>query len=213
MRAMLWMGSVVVALAAVVGASRLWAESKEKKPAPRTRIGLINLTYVIKNYDKYKNFQEEMREFVEPFQKRDAELRSQLEELRKQATDPSLVPTAGEDRDEKARKEELEEKAKKIQREMEDNKEKIKKKLGKRNDEEMKIIYLDVYEATQHYASANDLDLVLHYNDAITKEDFLSAQNIARKLNTGALMPLYEKPNMEISQDLVALLNQKKHKK
>src|SRR5581483_8728783 len=82
MRAVLWMGSVVVASVVVIGASRLWAESKEKKPASRTRIGLVNLTYVIKNYDKYKEFQLEVKKFVEPFQERDAELRSQLEELR-----------------------------------------------------------------------------------------------------------------------------------
>jgi Skp family chaperone for outer membrane proteins len=213
MRAVLWVGSVVVALAAVVGANRLWAEDKGKKPAPRTRIGLVNLTYVINNYDRFKQFKLEMQEAIEPFQKRHEELRSKLEELRKRAADPSLVPTAGEDRDEKAKKGELEAKAKKIQHEMEDLKEKIQKKLGKRNDDEMKVIYKDVMEATQSYAPAHDLDLVLHYNDAITPEDSLSAKNIARKLNTGALMPLYSKEEMDISQDLVTLLNQKMHKK
>lgn len=212
MRAVLWVGSVVVALAAVVGASRLWAESKEKKPAPRTRIALVNLAYVINNYDRFKQFKLEMAKVVEPFQKRHTELESKLEELRKQAADPSLVPTAGEDRDAKAKKEELEAKAKKIQRELEDNKERIQKRLGERNDSEMKIIYKDVMEATQSYATSHDLDLVLHYNDAITQEDFLSAKNIARKLNTGALMPMYSKEEMDISQDLVTLLNQKMRK-
>ncbi len=213
MRAVLWMGSVVVASVVVIGASRLWAESKEKKPASRTRIGLVNLTYVIKNYDKYKEFQLEVKKFVEPFQERDAELRSQLEELRKKAAKPSLVPTAGEDSEEKTKDEALEEKAKKIQREIEDNNAKVKLKMGKRSDDKMKVLYKDVMEATQSYATTHDLDLVLHYNDAITHEDLLSAQNIARKLNTGALMPLYSKEELDISLDLVALLNQKMHKK
>jgi Skp family chaperone for outer membrane proteins len=213
MRAVLWVGSVMVASVVVIGASQLWAESKEKKPAPRTRIGLVNLTYVISSYDKFNQYKEAMKKVVEPYQTRDTELRSKLEQLRKQAADPSLVPTAGKDREEKAKKEELEEKAKKIQREMEDNKEKIKNMLGKRSDAEMKVIYKDVMEATQSYATTHDLDLVLHYNDAINEVDFLSAQNIARKLNTGALMPLYSKQEMDVSQDLVSLLNQKMHKK
>lgn len=209
MRSVLWMGGVVVALAAVVGASRLWAESKEKKPAPRTRIGIINLTYVIKNYDKYKEFQEEIKKYVEPYQKRDAELRQQLKELRSQAEKSSLVPAKGEDGDEKEKKEELEEKAKKIQRRIEENSEKIKKKLGQKSDEEMKIVYLDVSNAAQEYARSHELDLVLHYNDATTEQDYFSAQNIARKLNTGAFMPVYVKPSMDISKDLASILNQK----
>lgn len=210
---LVWMVGLVVAVAVVIGASRLWAEGKEKKPAPpRTRIALLNLTYVVKNYDKYKEFQIEIQKIVEPYQKREAELRAQLEELRKQAENPSLVPATGEDRDEKEKKEELEEKAKKIKRELEENGEKIKKKLANRSDEVMKSLFLDIAEAAQHYAAAHDFDLVLHYNDAVTKEDYISAQNVARKLNTGALMPIYSNPSMDINQDLVAILNRKMHK-
>jgi Skp family chaperone for outer membrane proteins len=238
MRAVLWMGSVVVALAAVIGASRLWAEDKEKKPAPRTRIGLVNLTYVIKNYDKFKDFQLAIKELAEPFQQRDAELRAKLKELYDQTENSSLLPTAGEEGDKKATKEEREEKslerlltrptapsgkkatkgereekAKKIKRQIEDNSEEAKIKLSTESDQEMKIIYLDITVATQGYAVSHDLDLVLHYNDAVTKEDYVSAQSIARRLNTGGLMPLYSKQGMDISIDIVTLLNQKMHKK
>lgn len=208
-----WMAVLVVAVAAVLGASRLSAQSKDKKsPPPRTRIAIVNLTYVFKNCDQYKQFQIEIKEIVEPHQKRDTELRAQLADLRKQAEDPSLVPVKGEEGENKPSKKELEEKAKKIQQELKDNAAKIKKKLGKRSDEEMKSLYVAVEQAAQRYANEHDLDLVLHYNDATTQEDFLSAQNIARKLNTGALMPLYWNPSMDISQDIVAILNRKLHK-
>jgi len=213
MRVVLWMSSVILASAAAIGASRLWAEDKAKKPAPRTRIGLINLTYVIKNYDKFKQYEIEMKKLIEPFTQRHNELQSKLDELRKQATNPSLVPTSGENGREKTKDEEVEEKARKIQRDIEDNKAKIKLKMSKRSDDEMKVIYKDVMEATQCYATKYDLDLVLHYNDAITHEDLLSAQNVARKLNTGALMPLYSKEELDISMDIVTLLNQRMHKK
>ena len=213
MRAVQWVGSVVVAVAAVLGASRLWAENKEKKPAPRTRIALVNLTYVIKNYDKFKQFRDEMVTIIQPYQKHEEELRAKLKELREQAEDPSLVQTAGKDRGEKSEKKKLEEKVRLAQREIEDKKAERNLKMSKRSDQEMKVIYKDLMEAAQSYATAHDLDLVLHYNDAITHEDFFSAQNVARKLNTGGLMPLYTKEDMDISQDLVALLNQRMHKK
>ncbi len=185
------LGSFVVALAVVIGAGHLWAESKEKKAPPRTRIGLLNITYVIKNYDKYKQFQEEIKEVVAPFQKRDAELRAQLEKLRTEAEKSSILQTKGEGSGKNSRKDELEEKAKKIQRRLEDNSQKAKKSLGKRSDDEMKLLFLDVYEAVQHYAVAHDLDLVMHYNDAVTKEDFLGAPTIAQAEYRRAYAPLH----------------------
>lgn len=161
----------------------------------RTRIALLNLTYVIKNYEKYKHFQEEIKGIVDPFQNTDKNLRAQLEELRKKLeASPS-------------QREEIEHQAKDVQRRLEDNSAEAKLKLGRRSDDEMKILFLDVYEAAQRYATSHDFELVLHYNDAVTKEDYFSAQNIARKLNTGALMPLYWMPNMDISQEVVRVLN------
>jgi Skp family chaperone for outer membrane proteins len=204
---LLRMSGLILAALVLIGAGRLWAESQDEKPAPRTRIGLINLTYVIKNYSKYQHFQEEIKQIVAPLQKHDQKLRAQLDKLRAQAQtkkeDSSLVPVKAED---------LEEKAKKIQRELEDNSEKAKRILGKRSDEEMRLLYRDVEQTAKRYAAAHELDLVLHYNDAITEADYYSTQNIARKLNTGALMPLYMTPGVDISKELVQLL-EKSNKK
>jgi Skp family chaperone for outer membrane proteins len=199
---MFWAGSVVVALAAVVGAGRLWAEGKDQKPAKpaalRTRIGLINLTYVMKNYKKYAKFQEEIKEIVKPFQERDAKLREQAEKLAKEARDSTVVQAKAEDR---------EEKLKKIKHQIEANNDKAKKAVGKKSDTVMQTLYIDVMEAAQRYAAVHDLDLVLHYNDATTKEDYLSAPNIARKLQTGALMPVYTAQGMDITKEVAELLN------
>lgn len=235
----------VLTVAIVVGASRLWAENKGKKPAPRTRIGLFNLLYVIKNYDKYNQFQEETQSLVEPFRKRDAKLRARLEHLREQwpaskeqsahlapplpMSMPSYLTPAqtekkstkdspirrakAEEVDEVLKPEDLEEEAKKIQRDLEENRAEAKRKLGKRSDEEMRILFLDVYDAAQRYASKHELDLVMHYNDAITKEDYLSSQNIVRKLQNVALMPIYTSTGIDITKEIAESLNRSMHKK
>lgn len=201
------LGSLIVAAAVIFGAGRLWAENQKKKPPLRTRIGLVNLTYVIKNYDKYKQFQEEVKEIAEPFQKRDQKLHAQFdklkEKLQQSKADSSLVPAQADD---------LEEKLTMLKRDLEDNQAKAKKKLGKRSDDKMKIIFMDVTEMAQRCAQEHDLDLVMHYNDAVTEADYLSTKNIARKLNTGALMPLYWKPHMDLSMEVKNLLNRKKRK-
>ncbi len=106
-----------------------------------------------------------------------------------------------------AKAEDIEEAMKKIQREMEDNNLKAKKTIGKKSDDEMKTLYTDVQAAANRYAVAHGLDLVLHYNDATNEADLLSTQNIG-KLNLGALMPMYAASGIDISKDLVELLNQ-----
>jgi len=210
MRAMLWMGGVVVILAALIAAGRLPAEDDENKPAPaRTRIALFNLTYVIKNYDKYKDFQVEIKEIVEPFQRKDAHLRRQLDKLRAEAEKLSADRSNSGQKAELLEKKRnvLETKAKQVQRQLEDNGMAVKMKLGKRSDEEMKILFRDVDEAVKRYAASHDLDLVLHYNDAVTRDDYLSARNIALKLASTALVPLTFDPTMNISKDISELLN------
>ena len=77
-------------------------------------------------------------------------------------------------------------------------------------ENQTRICYLDVLQAAQNYAIDDDFDLLLHYNDAINKEDFFSTKNIVRKLNENALMPAYwRNPSMDISTDLVTILNKK----
>lgn len=166
----------------------------------RTRIAILNLTYVIKNYDKYKRFNEEIKTYIEPFHKKDTDLRAKLEELRKQAgklPQQGQSPPGGD----------LERQARDIQRQLEDNAAEIKLELSKKSDNEMKTVYLDICNAAQSYARSHDFDVVLHYNDAVTEQDYFSPQNIARKLNAGALIPLYIQPKMDISEDVVKILN------
>jgi Skp family chaperone for outer membrane proteins len=194
----------VVALGILCYVGRSWAQTQaapasapQAGAAPRTKVALLNLTYVIKNYTKYISFQEEIKGIIKPFQGTDAQLRKEGEELSKQVS----ATTAAEKRAE------VERKLKDLQRKIEDNNAEAKLVLGKKSDDQMKILYMDVLEAAQRYAVSHEFDLVLHYNDAVTKEDYFSAPNIARKVQTGALMPLYAAPGMDISTEVVNMLN------
>jgi Skp family chaperone for outer membrane proteins len=194
----------ILALGAILYAGRLRAQPSSgapapaAAPAPRTRIALLNLTYVLKNYEKFQNFQNEIKGAFEPFQKTDRDKKAALDVLSKEAQDPKIS---------EAKREELARQIRGLQRDIQENQETAKAYLQKKGDEQMKILYLDVMDAAQRHARAHDFELVLHYNDATTRADFLSSANIARKLQAGALMPLYAVAGLDISKEVVEALN------
>jgi Skp family chaperone for outer membrane proteins len=198
----------ILALGAMLAVDRLPAQqagapAPAAAPAPRTRIALLNLTYVIKNYERFKTFQEEMKKAFLPYQDKDRKLKSEAELLAKeiQTLTPAQEPS----------REELTRKLKNLQRDIQDNNETAKSFLGKKTDEQMKILYLDIMEAATRHARGHDFELVLHYNDATSKEDFYSSPNIARKLQAGALMPLFAVGGLDISKEVVESLNYALH--
>jgi hypothetical protein len=66
---------------------------------------------------------------------------------------------------------------------------------------------MDVRAVVERTAQAYGFDMVLHFNDAVTKDEYWSAPNIARKMQAGALMPMYYAGSLDISQTVVTTLN------
>lgn len=166
--------------------------------APKTKVGLLNLTYVIKNYNKFKNFQEDLKKTVEPFQTKDTGLKTEGEKIAKEAQTPATTA---------ARREAIEKRLKEIQRDIEDNKNEAQKVVVKKQEDQLKILYMDVRGIVERYAQAHGFEMVLHYNDATTQEEYWSPTNIARKMQAGALMPMYMANGLDISANIVATLN------
>jgi Skp family chaperone for outer membrane proteins len=210
MRATLGVCAIVLTLAALVGAGHLWAEDKARKPPThRTRIALLNLASILKKYDKYRDFQEEIKEVIEPFQRKDASLRMQGEKLRVELEKMARELSTGEQKGEEAAqgKEALQMKVIRLQRAMEDNQTEAKAMMAKKTEEGMKTMFQDLSEAAKRYATQNGLDVVLFYSDATTAVDYYSTPNIVRKLNSGALLPLTSRPGIDISKEVLDLLN------
>jgi Skp family chaperone for outer membrane proteins len=189
-----------VALLGVAGyVGSLWGQAPASKPAlPSSRIALLNLSHVIKSYDKYKTFQEELKAAVTPFQATDMKAKQRGEALAKEMNDPKATPQ---------QKEENEKQLKELTRVIEDNKAEAQKALAKKQEEQLKILYMDVRQVAERHAQANGYEMVLHYNDLVKPEEYWSAQNIARKMNAGSLMPLYYVGGIDISDAVIGTLN------
>ena len=94
-----------------------------------------------------------------------------------------------------------------LQHEAEDLKAEGQATLAKEMDSFMVIVYKEVQEAAQKYAASHDFDLVLQYNEPLDPNEYYSAQNVEPKMNAGALIPLYYSKGMEISPDMLTMLN------
>jgi Skp family chaperone for outer membrane proteins len=196
---------LTVGVAAFVG-GRLPAQQPQQYQQPaaapaasplRTKIGLLNLSHVIKSYTKYQAFEREWQETLKGYDKTIEGKRSTMvayqKELEKQL--------------DQATRDKYEGYVRQLQREMQDVSEDAKKQLSKKRDEQAIIIYKEIEHAVQVYARAQDIDLVLHFNDAIVPQDLYSPVNIQRKLQIGACMPMYSNPQMDITQAIITMLN------
>jgi Skp family chaperone for outer membrane proteins len=198
MRDLLRVGGVLLILGALTLAGHSRSDSGAAAPRPRTRIAILNLSYVVKNYDKFKTFQEELKKTVEPYQAKDTAWKAEGKKL---AKDMGLPATTAQ------RREEIEKRLKELQRLIEDNKAEVQKIVVKKQEEQDKVLHRDVQAAARRHARAKDLELVLHYNDAVTIEEFWSPRSIAPRMQAGALVPLYVAEGIDISKEIVAALN------
>jgi len=193
-------GLLALAAAAYVG-GRLWAQpggAPAAPPEPRTRVALVNLLFVLEKYERGQSLQNELKEIAKPFQAKETAKMAEREKLVKEAQDPKCTAE---------RREAIEKQVKLLDRERQDNKGDYDSALAKKGDEALKMLFMEVQDAASRYAQAHNFDLVLHFNDATTRERYYSPAMIQRKLTPAVCMPLYAAPGMDISQQVVDALN------
>jgi Skp family chaperone for outer membrane proteins len=199
----------VLALGVVVYAAILPAQSGAR-PNPQTtpaagapekkgdRIALLNLAHVLRNYEKFKNYQEEMKKAVDPYQKKDQDIQKKGEAIAKQLQIKGITD---------AQKEKYEKDLTELKRELEDNKKEFQKNINKKQGQQLVILYSDIRTVAERYAQAHGFDIVLQFNDATEGSEYWSEANVARKMQTGPMLPLYYKAGMDISNDVLNNLN------
>lgn len=195
------MAGVMALGCAIYASNKIWAQAPAggtAPTAPKTKVGLVNLSHVIKQYNKFKTFQEELKNTVQPFSAKDASLKTEGEKIAKEAQNPQ-TPTP--------RRDEIQRKLKDIERQIEDNKGEAQKVVVKKQEDQLVILYKDIRTLVDRFAVAHGFEMVLHYNDATTGEEYWSPQNIARKMQAGALMPMYIAGGLDISDSIIRTLN------
>jgi Skp family chaperone for outer membrane proteins len=166
---------------------------------PKTKVAVVNLGDVLKNYDKFKTFQKDLPAAIVPFQAKDAAFKAEGEKLAKELND-NQTPAA--------RRLQLENRIEELKKAIEENKDAAQKDLVKLQESHTIILYKDIETASRRYAMDHDIELVLHYNKTVNPQDYWDPQSIPRrKVNKDALQPLYMAPGIDISKEILAALN------
>jgi Skp family chaperone for outer membrane proteins len=190
--------------ALLIGVGAVWARPDTPAPAApaaapvRTRIGLLNISYVLKNYKKYQTYQDDVKGEYDRFDKQAKELQLKMEALNKAMKDPQTN---------KDKLPGMEKEMKDLTRSLQDVQEDAKAALGKKGDDKMVEMYREIQNASIRLATERGFDLIMHYNDVVDNKDYYTAPNVARKIQAGACMPMYYANGMEISVDIVTALN------
>ena len=169
----------------------------------RTRIAVVNLVQVLKDYKKFQSSEAELKGMIEQIKKELEPLRAEI--LRLQSTGQAPGTTAA-DRDRIER--ELKQKTLDFQ-----NKEEEKGKVVSKRQGELAVqIYHEVEDAVDLFARSNAIELVLMYNDAkkSVPAEFYNAANVQRKMViAGPFMPIYIDPRMDITDAIIQMLNRR----
>jgi Skp family chaperone for outer membrane proteins len=184
--------------------SKVWAQQGSPgaaRPAAvpiQTKVRVANIGQIIKNYSKFKFYQEAMKKEMEPIQKqvdaKKAQVTAYQNEMQKAETTT-------------ARKEQLTKEIKQIERQMGDAVEEANQSFAKKRIDQLVTIYKDVEWAVNAYARAQAIELVLQYSDGVDPAEKYSPASLQQKLGNQACIPIYMQPGMDISNDIVDMLN------
>jgi RNA polymerase sigma factor (sigma-70 family) len=165
----------------------------------QTRIGLINITRVLKGSKKLQALQAALRTRTQQIQQKLEVLQTEVKKYQAECDDPATP--AG-------RRDQSSSQVRQLQRAMEDEAASAKKVLDRMNGDAVTTTYREVEETANRIATAKGLELVLFYTDVVSEADYYNPTTLQRKLSQpGALVPMIVAPGMDITDSVIEALN------
>lgn len=198
-------GSVVVLGAAIVGAGLGGYLSAQQPKAPatapsvltRTRVALVNMHVVLKQYGKYNAYKttalSKEKEVTDQLQAK----QTRLEKLANEAREKNTTDQ---------RKGAIEAEMRTVRFEMDNIRTEGQKTLLKFSEDELSKIYREVYQVVSEYAAANGIDLVVRYME--DWEDYNAPAKIVGRMQI-PIWPMYYDRSLEVTGTIVDLVNKR----
>jgi Skp family chaperone for outer membrane proteins len=173
---------------------------------PQGRIAFVNLAYVLKNYKKVVDVAEELRKSRAELEASSNEKRSKIDALQQK-----LIESIGAGK--KGFSEADMESMKKLAEEIKVMQAEFRKAWTPKNEANQVDVYQDIRKAVAKYAKANDIEVVLQFQDGLTEQELNMPLNIRDILQTRACIPIYYPNAVDISEQVSANLNEAYAKK
>ena len=186
------LGAGFVASSPFAPRAQLAAEPAAK---PASRIGLVNIADVLKDSDATVKRGNEIKVRRQQFLDKVTALRNEMADLTRKLGEAA----------EMAEKVTVQKQITKLQRQMEDIDRDAQTKLQDLSNGVIVDVYREIRETIAEIAAQNDLDLVLMY--PASKE--MSPAVAQLMLQTPAAMPVYSRPEMDLTKEVVLRLNRK----
>lgn len=189
--------------------SQLWAQTAPSYPAAApaapaaapisSKIAVINLQRVIKDYAKFKNMQADMKKEADGYRAQIDTFNGRIKSLQAQGEAPTATAE---------QRESIGRQIKDLQRQAQDKSEEYNGLLQKHQFDHMVATYKDIQDAVSAYARPRGIEMVMHYQDGIGSEMYMP-QFFGRRMSNGAFMPIYTAPGMDITDEVIRMLNSK----
>ena len=185
------------AQAPAAGAPPAAAPAPTAKPSTG-RVSVFNVAKVMKDYKRWQHFAKVMNDKRTGASGDLVKLRNTIAELQNKMQSEPI----------KAKQEELARNVTEIQRQFEDKEKQYRKALDEESAGYLRNLFAEIQQCVKAIVEANGYDIVMAYPDAITAEELNSPLYYDLKLRPPAAMPFYVSPNVDMTEVLIATLNQ-----
>jgi Skp family chaperone for outer membrane proteins len=169
--------------------------------ATTSHVKVVNIWMVVKNYKRTEALRAELQAIVKQYDDQLKQTKTDLEGRKTQLKEG--------DKYTEEQKKALANEVKRLERILTDKGEEMREVLIKKESEQAIGVFHEIEDAIGRVAKSGGAELVLIYGDTPDEKDRYVAQNLARKINTSACMPLYIAPGVDITADVLKLLNDK----
>jgi Skp family chaperone for outer membrane proteins len=196
----------IVAVLALLAAgwyvgNQLWAQAQPPAAPPplRTRIGLVNIARVFKNYRKADQFNKQVADHLKNLDTQQlVPIRTAIGKIQADAAKPETTS---------AQKEQMEREMRKLQLSYREKEEDIRKTIAQESGAMMVQLYREVESAVASFARSHDYELVFFYTDPTDPANPYDPLGLQRKLAIGGALPMYAAAGMDLTNAITDMLN------
>lgn len=170
--------------------------------AGASKVAVVNIGAVFQKYEKAKFYKDEMEGMLKPFRLEAEKLKKEILDWKKAMEHPKFDPKE---------RERYEAGIVANNRKLEDLDREARKRIGKKQEEQIVALYKEVNLIVNGYAQSNGIQLVLAYGDPIEGDHF-NFGNINRKMqgmDLGVCNPMFFVPGADITGAIIDTLNRR----
>lgn len=187
----------------VLGVSTAMAQNVHETPksADATRIAVVNVGYIFTKYELAIRLKAGIDEMLVEPKKEAQRILTQVRAWEAAIAQQDFGTSS---------KEEYEANLKKAKRQLEDMDADIKKRIGKKQEENLLILWKDVQQGIRVCAENRGIDVVFGYGDPMNEKDLNLFPNVNRKMQAmdhGSAVPLYARHGTDLAEEVTRYLN------